>query len=440
VLSASPKEDRQTGTFDPTLVAAIKDGLVALADPGRAPRMQAYMKSDVAFLGVAVPAVRAVTKNAAKRHPPVSALHLGATAAALWRGAAYREHRYAATELISLRLADGELALLPLYQEMIITGAWWDHVDGVAPRLGQLLTAHPASLRPVLLSWSRAPDRWLRRASIIAQLGVKDRTDLDGLEELLGTVHVTRVDDKAERVQTLDVEEAQARKAGVNDVELPEAGVALDDLGEEPGCHPWLGPRGEAPGGEPADASLGLGHDVMVMAGDLDPVGGAGGFDGSTDRAEKLFRWQSLQLELEEGSREREDLGEEGYQLAGEPIVEPRFGAERAQVVERPVVDEPIAVSRALQVVVVHHDEPTIDGCVGVELDGVGSGVDRRGERSDGVLGADGRGASVPGHSRPPPRCAHHRHSMVAAIPRFGVPCGQLAAPPRRSPRSAATV
>ena len=67
--------------------------------------------------------------------------------------------------------------LLPLYQEMIVTGAWWDHVDAVAHRVGRLLLAYPADVRPLLLSWSTAPDRWLRRVAVIAQLGAGERTD-----------------------------------------------------------------------------------------------------------------------------------------------------------------------------------------------------------------------------------------------------------------------
>ncbi|MHB8294639.1 MAG: DNA alkylation repair protein [Acidimicrobiales bacterium] len=50
------------------LVAAVKDGLAAVADPVRAPKMQAYMKSDMPYLGVAVPVVRAVTKAVARGH------------------------------------------------------------------------------------------------------------------------------------------------------------------------------------------------------------------------------------------------------------------------------------------------------------------------------------------------------------------------------------
>jgi 3-methyladenine DNA glycosylase AlkD len=170
---------------DPLLVAAIAESLAEIADPTRAPKMQAYMKSEMPYLGVALPAVRVVTKAAVRAHPPDSVCHLGATAAALWRGAIYREHRYASVELTRQPIADGALELLVLYEEMIVTGAWWDHVDAVAPRLGQLLFAHPDSLRPVLLAWSRVPDRWLRRVSIIAQVGAKARTDVDLLAAVI---------------------------------------------------------------------------------------------------------------------------------------------------------------------------------------------------------------------------------------------------------------
>ncbi len=170
---------------DPLLIGAACDGLAAAADPGRAPKMQAYMKSKMPYLGVAVPTVRSVTKAAARRHPPGSASELGASAAALWRGATYREHRCAAVELTSLPLADGALELVALYEEMIVTGAWWDHVDAVAPRIGRLLRAHPATLRPLVLAWSQDRDRWLRRTSIIAQLGARDRTDVELLAEVI---------------------------------------------------------------------------------------------------------------------------------------------------------------------------------------------------------------------------------------------------------------
>lgn len=170
---------------DGDLIAAINQGLSAIADSTRAGPMQAYMKSELPFLGVPVPAVRAVTRVAARAFPPASVAVLGATAGVLWREATHREQRYAATELTGLPMASGSLALLPLYEQMIVNGAWWDHVDAVSRRLGQLLILHPEQVKPVLLGWSTSPDRWLRRVSIIAQLGTKTRTDLDLLTKAI---------------------------------------------------------------------------------------------------------------------------------------------------------------------------------------------------------------------------------------------------------------
>lgn len=115
--SSRPRDQGIPAEADPVLIAAVKDGLAAVADPARAPKMWAYMKSDMSYVGVALPTVRAVTKAAAREHPPTSVIHLGSTAAILWRGATYREHRYAATELASLRMADGALELSALRRD-----------------------------------------------------------------------------------------------------------------------------------------------------------------------------------------------------------------------------------------------------------------------------------------------------------------------------------
>jgi hypothetical protein len=61
--------------------------------------MQVYMKSPMPYLGVPVPAVRALVRAEAKQRPPGSTEALSATAAILWRDAAFREERHAATVL-----------------------------------------------------------------------------------------------------------------------------------------------------------------------------------------------------------------------------------------------------------------------------------------------------------------------------------------------------
>jgi len=65
-----------------------------------------------------------------------------------------------------------------MFEEMIVTGAWWDYVDEVAHLVGDMLRGHPRELRPVMRRWSTDNNVWKRRVSIICQLSFKDRTDL----------------------------------------------------------------------------------------------------------------------------------------------------------------------------------------------------------------------------------------------------------------------
>jgi 3-methyladenine DNA glycosylase AlkD len=72
------------------------------------------------------------------------------------------------------------LKTLVMYEEMIVTGAWWDFVDSIASKqLGGLLRSYPGRMRKTMLKWSRCADMWKRRSAIICQLGFKGETDLE---------------------------------------------------------------------------------------------------------------------------------------------------------------------------------------------------------------------------------------------------------------------
>src|SRR5207247_544511 len=107
------------------------------------------------------------------------------------------------------------LELLPLYQEMIVTGAWWDHVDGVAHRIGALLLAFPSQMRPTILAWSHDPDRWLRRTSIICQLDAMAPTDLTLLSTTIRATAASRATDAASMVNVRSA--ARKRRANARD-------------------------------------------------------------------------------------------------------------------------------------------------------------------------------------------------------------------------------
>lgn len=174
------------------LIAAIRSGLRAAADPARAAGTQAYMKSDMPSLGVRVPEVRRIVRTAARELPPASLEDLTPTVLELWRNATCREERYAAIDLTGLRVAAGEFSMLPVYEEIIRSGAWWDFVDGVSHRLRGLLLAHGPEMAAELRRWSKDGDFWIRRASITAQLGAKSATDT----ALLGDVILANLADR----------------------------------------------------------------------------------------------------------------------------------------------------------------------------------------------------------------------------------------------------
>jgi 3-methyladenine DNA glycosylase AlkD len=167
------------------LLTAIRDALRDAADAERAPGMQAYMKSPMPFRGVPMPSVRAITKAAARAHPLLTVEELEAAVRTLWDEAQFREERYAASALLATKIGAGRLELVPLYEHLATTGAWWDHVDDLAHRVAELHDAHPTEAAAIVRRWSTAADFWLRRLAIISQLGRKDRVDPALLSEVI---------------------------------------------------------------------------------------------------------------------------------------------------------------------------------------------------------------------------------------------------------------
>jgi 3-methyladenine DNA glycosylase AlkD len=163
------------------LVRAARKALREAADPVKAPIMQAYMKSSMPYLGIQAQPLRKVARAVFSAHRIESFEDWRDTILELWRGARYREERYLAIELAgySAYRKFRTLDALPIYEEMITSGAWWDYVDSIAGhRLGELLRLHPAKMGRVLRAWAKSDNMWKRRSAILAQLGFKADTDL----------------------------------------------------------------------------------------------------------------------------------------------------------------------------------------------------------------------------------------------------------------------
>ena len=163
------------------LLPRLRKALRQAADPIKALMMQAYTKSEMPYHGVPAPALRQIcTVTFAQLEFP-TAPQWQEQVLGLWRGAQYREERYAAMYLSRHKSARSYQtpAAMKLYEELIITGAWWDYVDEIASnRVGPILRDYPAGMRRRMLAWSRSSDMWKRRTSIICQLKFKEETDL----------------------------------------------------------------------------------------------------------------------------------------------------------------------------------------------------------------------------------------------------------------------
>jgi 3-methyladenine DNA glycosylase AlkD len=175
------------------LVLEVRAALQTAADAGKAPKMQEYMKSAMPYRGVSSPRQRVIWRQLFQAHPLSSRDEWQSVALTLWREAAFREERYAAIALTDLRIyaSHRTMAAVPMFEEMIVTGAWWDLVDPIAThQLGDVLRADPSRLSKVMRRWSRDDDMWKRRAAILCQIRFKRDTDLtllyDCIEPNLG--------------------------------------------------------------------------------------------------------------------------------------------------------------------------------------------------------------------------------------------------------------
>ena len=163
------------------LVLEVRAALEKAADSAKAPKMQAYMKSAMPYRGVSGPEQKAIWRRLFQAHPLSSRAEWQTVALALWRGAAFREERYAAIALTDLRAyaAHRTMASMPMFEEMIVSGAWWDFVDAIATHhLGDVLRVDRFGMSKLMRRWSKGSDMWKRRAAILCQIRSKRETDL----------------------------------------------------------------------------------------------------------------------------------------------------------------------------------------------------------------------------------------------------------------------
>jgi len=167
-----------------TLLASLRAKLIAASDSDRAAQQQAYMKSEMPYHGVIAAKVGAICKETfaplafAKREAWEKEVR------AIWDGAKFREERYCAVALTDVKQARAFQTpdAMPLYEKLVVEGAWWDLVDEIATnRVGPIFRAHPKVMRPMMLKWAKDEDMWKARTAILCQCRSREETDAEFL-------------------------------------------------------------------------------------------------------------------------------------------------------------------------------------------------------------------------------------------------------------------
>ena len=146
----------------------------------RAAKQQAYMKSELPFAGVAAPELRAIQKVVFAQHTLATQTAWQNEVLSLFREPPVRELRYVAIELAFHKPYRSWLTtdVWDMLDELVVTGAWWDVVDALAPNhFAHLLANEPKIAKPRLRSYAKDENLWRRRVAILCQLKAKANTD-----------------------------------------------------------------------------------------------------------------------------------------------------------------------------------------------------------------------------------------------------------------------
>jgi 3-methyladenine DNA glycosylase AlkD len=149
--------------------ARVVAALRPQASAERAVAEKAYLKSDLAFLGVGVPAVRAAVTDAARSYGALGRDAVLAWARALWREAVH-ERRTAAIEILRRYVAVLEPGDLPQLEAWIRESRSWAYVDPLAGDVAGAIVLRHAPAWTLIDGWATDPDFWIRRSALLTLL------------------------------------------------------------------------------------------------------------------------------------------------------------------------------------------------------------------------------------------------------------------------------
>ena len=156
--------------------------LDAAKNPEKAGPMEAYMRHQFSFLGIAAPERNVLYKKyfpSAKKTKVIDWDFVDTC----WEKEP-REYQYVAANYLKAMQSYLTKDDSPKLERLVVIKSWWDTVDILDRVVGSLVADHP-ELEEVILKWSLSDNIWLRRVAIDHQLLRKEKTDVRLMEKIL---------------------------------------------------------------------------------------------------------------------------------------------------------------------------------------------------------------------------------------------------------------
>ena len=166
-------------------VTSLKNLFEQNANPAQATAMKKYMRDQFEYLGIKSPQNTALMKGFIKEHGLPSMDQLNEISRGLW-SLPEREFQYAAMSLMGKFEKKYKPEFITTIEYFITTKSWWDTVDALAGHaVGTQFKRFPDVKAKYLKKWRKSDNFWLRRTTLLFQLGYKKETDFDLLCEII---------------------------------------------------------------------------------------------------------------------------------------------------------------------------------------------------------------------------------------------------------------
>jgi 3-methyladenine DNA glycosylase AlkD len=155
------------------------------ADAAAAPAMKRYMREQFEYLGIKGPQMGELLKGFYAENGLPELEELDAIARELW-ALPEREYQYLATGLVRRLEEQLPEEFIETLEYLLVTKSWWDTVDTISGgTLGVHFKRFPRTRKKTIARWRKSDNFWLRRATLLFQLGYKGDTDFELLKALI---------------------------------------------------------------------------------------------------------------------------------------------------------------------------------------------------------------------------------------------------------------